>query len=248
MDVLQRRGQHSQALNNLGRELTAAITLDQVFETIIRNVGEMFDREIVILLPENGHPAVKASTPGFTLGESELAVADWALSMVKRRGGTNTLPAAAIRYVLLLTSRERLGYLEPNHRIRRTIFFGDQRVLMEGVVNLAAIAIERASFGEKAAQAKHCATPRNYKLRCSIPFRMSCVHLSLPSLGFYPVWRNRKCAARTQFDPATRLELIQSASRQAIRFNHLVENLLDMSRLESGSMRLNRQMMDIQDC
>jgi two-component system, OmpR family, sensor histidine kinase KdpD len=29
--------------------------------------------------------------------------------------------------------------------------------------------------------------------------------------------------------------------------NHLVENLLDMSRLESGSLRLNCQMIDIQD-
>ncbi len=54
VDVLKRRGQQSQALNNLSRELTAAITLDQVLEIIIRNVSDMFNRGTVILLPENG--------------------------------------------------------------------------------------------------------------------------------------------------------------------------------------------------
>ncbi len=111
VDILRLRGQQSQALNNMSRELTAAITLDQVLEIVIRNVSDMFTRETVILLPENGRLAVKASTPGFTVSESELAVADWAFKHGKEAGrGTTTLPAAAIRYLPLKTVWRNRGY------------------------------------------------------------------------------------------------------------------------------------------
>ena len=112
VDVLRRRGQQSQALNNLSRELTAAITLDQVLETVIRNVSDMFNRETVILLPENGHLAVKASTPGFTLSEIRAGRRGLGFKHGKEAGrGTNTLPAAAIRYIPLITARETVGVL-----------------------------------------------------------------------------------------------------------------------------------------
>ena len=51
----------------------------------------------------------------------------------------------------------------------------------------------------------------------------------------------------SQLDAATRLELIHSATHQAGRLNHLVGNLLDMTRLEAGAMKLNRELVDLQD-
>jgi two-component system sensor histidine kinase KdpD len=41
--------------------------------------------------------------------------------------------------------------------------------------------------------------------------------------------------------------LIESANRQAQRLNLLVENLLNMTRLEAGTVQLNREPVDIQD-
>jgi two-component system sensor histidine kinase KdpD len=249
VDALRRKGRHSQALNILGRELTAAFTLDQVLEIIIRNVSEMLNRETVILLPEKGKLTVRAFKPGFVLSESEMAVADWTFKHGKEAGrGTTTLPDAAIRYIPLLTSQETIGVLGTKPQEPKEFLTGDQRQLMEGVVSLAAIAIERASFAEEAAQAE---TLRNTeKLQTALLNSIS-HELRTPLSTITGVLSSLKDSENAlpanQFDPATRLELIQSASRQAIRLNHLVENLLDMSRLESGSLRLNCQMIDVQD-
>ncbi|HZU87199.1 MAG TPA: sensor histidine kinase KdpD, partial [Anaerolineaceae bacterium] len=249
VDALRRRGQQSQALNNLGRELTAAITLEQVLQTVILHVNDMFNRETVILLPEKERLVVKASTPGFTVGESEVAVADWAIKHGKEAGrGTTTLPAAAIRYIPLITAGETVGILGIKPQDAQSFLSDDQRVLMEGVVNLAAIAIERASFAEKAAQAEMLRNTEKLQtaLLNSISHELR-TPLATVTGVLSSLEESESALPANQLDPATRLELIRSATRQAERLNHLVENLLDMTRLESGALRLNREPTDIQD-
>jgi two-component system sensor histidine kinase KdpD len=46
---------------------------------------------------------------------------------------------------------------------------------------------------------------------------------------------------------AMKIELLTSATDQARQLNHLVENLLNTTRLESGSLRLNITPCDLQD-
>lgn len=250
VDALRRRGQQSQALNNLSRDLTAAISLEQVLQIVIRHLSTMFNREAVILLPENGRLQVKASTPGYTINESEWAVADWAFKHGKEAGrGTNTLPAAAIRYIPLITARETVGVLGNKPQNSNYFLSSDQRVMMEGVVNLAAIAIERASFAEKAAQAEMLRTTE--KLQSALLNSIS-HELRTPLATVTGVLSSLEeseiaITADRQLNPITRLELIRSAIRQSGRLNHLVENLLDMTRLEAGAMHLNREPTDISD-
>jgi len=249
LDALRRRGQQSQALKYLSRELTAAINLEQVLQTVIRNVSDMFNRETVILLPENGHLVVKASTPGFMVSESELAVADWAFKHGKEAGrGTTTLPAAAIRYLPLITASETVGVLGNKPQDPQDFLSDDQRVLMEGVVNLAAITIGRASFAEKAAQAEMLRNTEKLQtaLLNSISHELR-TPLATVTGVLSSLEESESVLPAHQMDSATRLELIRSATRQAGRLNHLVENLLDMTRLESGALRLNREPTDIQD-
>jgi two-component system sensor histidine kinase KdpD len=249
VDVLRRRGQQSQALNELSRALTAASTLDQVLETVIRHVGDMFNRDMIILLPKDGTLTVKASTLGFTVNESELAVADWAFKHGKEAGrGTTTLPAAAIRYIPLITAKETVGILGSKPQDPQEFLSGDQRVLMEGVVNLAALAIERASFAEKAAQAEMLRNTEKLQtaLLNSISHELR-TPLATVTGVLSSLEESENASPAHQLDPATRLELIHSATRQAARLNHLVENLLDMTRLEAGALHLNREATDMQD-
>ena len=249
VDLLRRRGQQSQALNTMSRELTAAITPDEVMETVIRNVSDMFNRGTVILLPEDGHLAVKASTPDIAIGESELAVADWAFKHGKEAGrGTTTLPAADIRFRPLITASETVGVLGTKPQALQVILTDDQRLLMEGVTNLAAIAIQRASYGEKAAQAEMLRNTEKLQtaLLNSISHELR-TPLATVTGVLSSLEESESARLTNQLDPATRLELIVSATRQAGRLNLLVENLLDMTRLESGALRLNREPTDIQD-
>ncbi|MBN1665502.1 MAG: sensor histidine kinase KdpD [Anaerolineales bacterium] len=249
IDILRRREQQARSLNTLSRELTAAKSLNQVLETVIHKMSAIFNRESVILMPEDGHLVVKAATPGFTLSEAETAVADWAYKYGKETGrGTDTLPAAAIRYFPLITAHETVGVLGIKPQEQQNYLTGDQRILMEGVINLAAIAIERASFAEEAAQAEMLRNTE--KLQTALLNSIS-HELRTPLATITGVLSSLEVSEtqqpQNQLDAATRLELIHSATHQAERLNHLVGNLLDMTRLEAGAMRLNREPTDVQD-
>jgi two-component system sensor histidine kinase KdpD len=50
-----------------------------------------------------------------------------------------------------------------------------------------------------------------------------------------------------KLDSSTRIELLDSATDQARQLNRLVENLLNMTRLEAGSVHLNLEPCDLQD-
>lgn len=142
-------------MNTFSRELTAAVDLNQVFEIVLRNVRELFSRDVVILLPEGSRLVQRASTPGFELSEDELAVADWAYKNGKPAGrGTDTLPAGAIRFNPLITARGIVGILGIRPLEPKLDLTMDQRVSLEGFVNLSALAIERASFADQAAQSE----------------------------------------------------------------------------------------------
>jgi two-component system sensor histidine kinase KdpD len=250
VDILRVRERQAQAINMLSRELTSAITMPQVLTIVVRQVSELFNRDAVILLPENGRLVQQASTPGFQLDQNEYAVADWAFKNKQPAGrGTDTLPAAEIRFMPLVTSRGAVGVLgvrpiDP----KKTLTF-DQRTLMEGVANLSALAIERASFAEKAAQTEVLRTTEKLQtaLLNSISHELRTPLASitgvLSTLGEF----DSEVDAQGKLDSATRIELIESATRQAKRLNLLVENLLNMTRLEAGTVQLNREPVDLQE-
>jgi two-component system sensor histidine kinase KdpD len=249
VDALRRRDQQTQALNNLSRELTGAISLEQVLEIAIRNIGELFNRKVVILLPEGERLVAQESASGFELSETDLAVAAWAFKNGQPAGrGTDTLPAADIRYMPLVAARGTVGVLGVRPSDPQFGLTQEQRMLLEGFANLAALAIERAAFAEKAAQSE---TLRNTeKLQTALlnsishELRTPLASITgvLTSLG-----ESEKSGAGYKLDSATRLELVNSATQQAQRLNRLVENLLDMTRLEAGVLKLNREPGDIQD-
>jgi two-component system, OmpR family, sensor histidine kinase KdpD len=261
VEILRMRQRQSEALNQLSRELTAAITLDQVLNTVIRNLAEMFNRDAVILLPAD-HPLVpenrflaenllfpKAATPELVLDEGDRAVAEWAYKNNQPAGyGTHTLPAAKMRFIPLVTVRGTIGVLGIKAPGAQKSLSFDQRMLLEGVVNLSALAIDRASYAEKAAQTEMLRNTEKLQtaLLNSISHELrtplAAITGVLTSLG-----ESGRGAPENQLDPATSLELIDAATRQAGRLNHLVGNLLDMTRLEAGAMRLNREPTDLLD-
>ena len=249
MDLLRQRQQESQALNHFSRELTAAITLDQVLDAVIHHVGEMFNRQSVILLPVANHLVVKAFTAGLKLDESELAVAEWAYKNNQPAGnGTDTLSASASRFIPLETVRGMIGVLGIKTLDTKEALSSTQRMLLEGAVNLSALAIDRALYAEKVAQAE---TLRNTeKLQTALLNAIS-HELRTPLAAITGVLTSLResghATPENQLDPATSLELIDSATQQARRLNQLVGNLLGMTRLEAGAIHINREPTDLVD-
>ena len=250
VDALRRKDRQTQALQNLSKELTSAINLEEVLNTVIRNIGELFSREAVILLSEGGRLVDRVSSLVSKMSESDLAVADWVFKNGQPAGrGSDTLPASMIRYIPLITARGIVGVLGIKPANPEDFLSLDQRSLMSGFANLAALAIERALFAEKLAQTE---TMRNTeKLQTALLNSIS-HELRTPLASITGVLTSLSESEKAQqvsskLDSATSLELIESATQQAQRLNRLVENLLDMTRLEAGAMRLKCEPADMKD-
>ncbi|MEM5775636.1 MAG: ATP-binding protein, partial [Anaerolineaceae bacterium] len=118
----------------------------------------------------------------------------------------------------------------------------------EAFFNLAALAIERAYLGEKANQAK--VLESSEKLQTAL-LRSISHDLRTPLAAISGVLDslNESETANTAItlDQQARLELIQTGLEEVTRLNQLVGNILDMTRLEGGAMRLKVEEIDLQD-
>ena len=250
VDALRKINKQSQLVNDLSRELTGAVSLDQVLQTAINTIHESFNREVVVLLPQNNNLVMKTATPGFKVDESEKAIADWAFKNNKPAGnGTDTLPAALIRFTPLITAHGIVGILGIKSDNPENLLTLDQRILLEGFANLSALAIERATLAD--ATARNEMLNRTEKLQTALLNSIShelrtplaTITGVLSSLGE----SEKSKDVNEKLDSSTKIELVESATRQAKQLNRIVENLLEMTRIEAGTVHVNSELSDVRD-
>jgi two-component system, OmpR family, sensor histidine kinase KdpD len=250
LEALQQREAQTSTLYSLSRDLTTAVGLDAVLQTIVVHIGENICRDTTILLPKGETLEARAASPGFILDEDEQAVALWAYQHGQAAGrGTSTLPAASVRYLPLKTTHGTVGVLGAKPGAPADLLNPEQRQFLDAYANLAALAIERAQFDEQASQAQVLrATERlqsallnsiSHDLRTPL----SSISGALDSLTEAEQDRTNQI----QLDRPARLDLLENAREQAERLNRLVGNLLEMTRLEAGAIKLNRMESDVQD-
>jgi two-component system sensor histidine kinase KdpD len=244
-EAAHQREAETAELYALSRDLAIARQLDDIVQVLIHHVEETFERSTVILLPENGQLVTRMASTNLKLDEDEIAVADW----VYRHGDpagrhTNTLPAALFRYLPLKTARGVVGVLgvegpEP--------FSPDltpqQRRLMDAFASQAALAIERVQFAEQARQAQLLQATE--KLQTALLNSIS-HDLRTPLVSITGALTSLD-EQSVNLDGANRRSLIVTAREEADRLNRLVGNLLSMTRIESGAIKLHLEPGDVQD-
>ena len=243
-EAVQRREAETVELYELGRDLTVAPDLEAVSQAAIAHVGQTFGRQVAIFLPEAKRAKVYAASPGLAITDNDLAVADWTLEHGQMAGrGTETLPEASMRYQPLKTTRGVVGVLgvkpvETSRRLTR-----DQLRTLDAFANQIGLAIERASLAEQARQAELLEVTD--KLQTALLNSIS-HDLRTPLVSITGALSSL-ADEQIILDASARRSLIETASEEADRLNRLVGNLLDMTRLESGAMRIKKEACDIQD-
>ena len=242
-EAAQRRESQTAALYELGRDLTVAAGLNNVTQTIISHISQVFNRPVAIFLPEDGLLKVYATSPGLQIAENELAVATWAFEHSQLAGrGTDTLPDASIRCQPLKTTRGVVGVLGVKPSSTSQFMTSDQRRTLDAFTNQVALAIERAGLIEQARQAELLEATEKLQTALlnsiSHDLRTPLVSITgaLSSLEEGPV-----------LDEEIRHSLIVTARGEADRLNRLVGNLLNMTRLEAGAMHLHCEESDFQE-
>lgn len=232
------------ALYALAHETATAVTMDDVLKTAVLQIRQVFGADVAVFLSQgerlnrNPHPA---ST--LAVEERDFGVATWVYENGRPAGRfTPTLPAASAQYLPLRTPNRTVGVLGVRLAGERQPTF-DQRLLLETFAGQIALVIEREMLVEEAAQA----TLLRESERLFTTLLNSISHeLRTPIAAI-------SGAASSLRDPqtwaleSTRATLIQDIGDAAERLNRLVENLLDMSRLESGRVTLKMEWCDVGD-
>jgi two-component system sensor histidine kinase KdpD len=231
----------------LSRDLAVAVDLESVVRAIVANAGETFSREVAVLLPQGTNGTgleVSSNTPDATLDEREMAVAAWAFEHGKPAGrGTDTLPAAGLRYLPRSTARATVGVLGVRPAEEGRYLTPDQRRLLEAFASLAAVAIERVQLAEAAGQVQILEATE--KLQSALLNSIS-HDLRTPLVSITGALSTLQ-EQDVRLDDEARAILIDTAAEEAERLNRLVGNLLDMTRLEAGALRVKPELRDVQD-
>lgn len=243
-DVMRVREVQTASLYYLSRDLAASVDINAVLTAVVRNVEEALNAQVVILLPEGERLDILATSDGLELGIKEQAVADWAFRNNHPAGrATDTLVSADLIYLPLQTPASVLGVMGVRLHSEHAYHSQENRRLLDAFATQAAMAMERIQFSRQAEQAQILQARENLEraLLNSISH-----DLRSPLSTVTGVLTSLKEEGAHLGDRARR-ELLETACSEAERLNRFVGNLLDMTRIEAGAVKLNLEPCDVQE-
>ncbi|MGE5253450.1 MAG: DUF4118 domain-containing protein [Planctomycetaceae bacterium] len=243
-ETIRMRESQTATLYALSRDLASAVSLNDILNRVIHHVSDTLNAQIAILLPEAQSLIPQASSTGFSLSEKEKSVALWSFRNGQMAGkGTDTLSSAELFYLPLQTSGRVVGVMGMKMEPPDEILAPDRRRLLEAFSSQAALAIERVYFAQKAEQAQLLQATE--KLERSLLNSIS-HDLRTPLSSITGALSSLRYEGKTP-DEESKRELIDLAWEEAERMDRFVSNLLDITRLEAGALKIKKEPYDFQD-
>jgi len=238
-DAARAREQRTAALYAMSRELASTCAVDELLKVAVRHVAEVFQSQVAVLLPDaTGRLAVRSAAGEFWVDERELAAAQRVYEQRQPAGvGTTTFPGASALYLFLIAPRGPVGVLGIRPGARHALEGSEQLHQLETFANQTALAIERAQLADEAQAAE--VRIETERLRNSLLSSVS--HDLRTPLAAITGAISTILEDGSRIEAGTRQELLESARDEAERLNRLVQNLLEMTRLESGTLQLRKE-------
>ncbi|MBC7871749.1 MAG: sensor histidine kinase KdpD [Chitinophagaceae bacterium] len=238
-EAAREREHRTSSLYSMSREFANTNSVDLIIQVAINHIEDVFESHIIIMLPDaSGQLKVHGleKTPDkFTVQEE--GVARWAFDRGQAAGwGTQTLPGSNGLYLPLLTSKGKAGVLGIYPVSALHALSPDHLHLLETFANQTALAIERARLTEETEKAQ--VQIETERMRNSLLSSVS--HDLRTPLAAITGATSGLLQHRQSLDVHS-LELVQIAYEEAERLNRLVGNLLEMTRLESGSVHVDKE-------
>lgn len=244
-EAARQREVRTAALYSLSSEIAGAAGLSQVLHAIVSQVARILAAQVVLLLPENNALVLDASQPEnvtFTDVEWGMAKRVWQGTAPVERD-----PASALNghwlFLPLRTRRGTIGVLGAQLQDRPLTLASEQRRLLESLADQGAVAIERTRLAEEMERAQ--ILTETERLRAALLSSIS--HDLRTPLSSITGAVTSLLSGPGDLDETARQDLLLVIREEAARLNRFVGNLLDMTRLESGALELNRDWIDIRD-
>ena len=239
--VERQREQRATALYHLTRAIAIAGSADEVLRNATAQIQESFGAHLAIFTLDPGQTGRLVLHPAATYvaDEKEQGVAAWTFRNRKAAGRfTDTLPAAEAFYLPLLAGDRTMGVMGIKPPPKVTLPTA-QRDLLDAFASQIALALDREQLraaGEQARLAE--ASDRLHRTLLD-----SVSHEMKTPLAVLATATDNLAGATG--DPAQ--PLVEEMRTAVRRVQHLVDNLLGMTRLESGALRLRFDWTDLAD-
>ncbi len=240
------RERRTAGLYSLSRELVRERGATRLSEIAMKQMGEMFDSQVAILLPDDqNHLVPAAQAPAaFVPDQQELSVAQWVYEHRQPAGrGTDTLPGAKALYLPLVAAAGPIGVVGLHPNSDTDGFEPEQFHYLEAFANQTAIAIERSFLGEATQRALLKAETES--LRNTLLSAIS--HDLRTPLAAITGAASTLMQRDVLIDQVGRMDLVQTIHEEADHLNRIIKNVLDMTRLESGTIQLNKEWQPLEE-
>jgi two-component system sensor histidine kinase KdpD len=241
--VSRLREERVRAMYAMSRDLSGALMPEQIAEIGARFMKSEFGAPAALIvadLEDRLHGPVQSEGQPEGL---DVGVAQWAFDHDEAAGhGTNTLAASPVLYVPLKAPMRMRGVLAIAADNPGRLAGPEQRRLLDTCASLLAISLERIHYVDVAQTVT--VQMESERLRNSLLAAIS-HDLRTPLAAL--VGMAESLAMMKLPDTSAELETAHRIKDAAMRMNSMVSNMLDMARLQSGMVQLNRQWQPLEE-
>jgi two-component system sensor histidine kinase KdpD len=235
------------AMHTLSRQLASTRGFDHILQVAVQHISKILECQVLALLPDKKgvvHVAVGDQTIFTKDIRKELSVAQWTYNAGQMAGwGTQTLPTTDILYVPLQAADAPLGVLALRPRDPKRLLSPEEVRLVESLAKQVALALEVERLQQTALDAQ--VTVETERLRSSL--LGSVTHDFQTPLAAIMGSASSLLNLPGQVDEKLTREMLTNIYDEAERLSRLVNNFLDIARLESGSLKLHRELQPLEE-
>lgn len=237
--LLRKREENATALYKLANDLSTSVNLDAVIDAFTKNIKKIFSADaFVMLTDDNG----KLQNSPLSISDKDFGVAQWVFMNKKIAGKfTDTLPEADMTFIPVQGPRGIYGVVGIKMNSKSSSY--EEENFLNVFVNQFASAVERETLSNAANRSmlfqeseklyKNLFDSISHELKTPISAIIGSTTLMLDK--------------NTVLSEENKIKLINEIHTGAERLNKLIENLLDMARLESGRLAPNFSWYDLHD-
>jgi two-component system sensor histidine kinase KdpD len=241
----RRRERRTAALYSLSRKLVHERGIEKLSAIAIKHISEVFTCHAVVLVPDDrGTLTIPVTGPGtFALDQKEQSVAQWTFDHRQRSGiGTDTLSGAKALYLPLVAATKTVGVIGVLPGPSHGFFDQEQTHVLESFADQVAMSIDRAMISREAQEAllkAETETLRNTLLS-------SVSHDLRTPLAAITGGVTTLLQQDVTFSAEERRELLLTVYEEAEHLNQIIRNVLDMTRLEAGAIKVKKEWQPVE--